>query len=208
MFSRIVFASALVILAGCAAQAPQSSKSSDMSFFMTSVNPGNGGNLGGLAGADAHCTALATAAGSNGKTWKAYLSSSAENARDRIGKGPWKNASGVVVATGVDDLHSANNQLSKANSVDEKGMVTNGRGDKPNRHDVMTGSNQNGTLEGNACKDWTSASEGSTMVGHHDRIGGGTAPTSWNAAHPSRSCSMADLRATGGDGLFYCFAAN
>lgn len=212
MISRIAAVCALVALGACSSQ-PMMSKSptmstSPMSFFITSANPGKGGNLGGLAGADAYCSSLATAAGVKGKTWKAYLSSSTENARDRIGKGPWMNSKGVVVATSVDDLHSDKNKLSKDNSLDEKGMVVNGRGDTPNRHDVMTGSNATGRLEGNACNNWTSASEGSTMVGHHDRIGGGAAPMSWNAAHASRGCSMESLRATGGDGLFYCFATN
>ena len=214
MFTRLAVISSVVVFAGCAGHGPRPSmghgpaKPSDMSFFITSVNPGKGGNLGGLAGADAYCSALAESVGVKGKTWRAYLSSTKENARDRIGQGPWKNAKGVVVATSVDDLHSANNKLTKENSLSEKGMVINGRGDEHNRHDVMTGSNANGMLEGNACNDWTSQTEGSAMVGHHDRTGGGAAPTSWNAAHPSKSCSTADLRATGGDGLFYCFAAN
>ena len=208
MIIRLSVVSLLLVVAGCSAPGHMKPKHNDMGFFITSVNPGKGGNLGGLAGADAYCTSLAASVGSRGKSWKAYLSSSKENARDRIGKGPWKNAKGVVVATSVDNLHSADNQLTKENSLDEKGMVVNGRGDEHNRHDVMTGSNEKGMLEGDACKDWTSQTEGSAMVGHHDRTGGGAAPTSWNAAHPSKSCSTADLRATGGDGLFYCFAAN
>ena len=183
-------------------------KDKTMSFFITSTNPGKGADLGGLAGADAHCAALAESAGVKGKSWKAYLSSSKENARDRIGKGPWVNAKGVVVATSVDNLHSDQNNLTKANSLDEKGMVVNGRGDAPNRHDVMTASNAQGMLEGGTCNDWTSSGEGSILVGHHDRVGGGAAPTSWNAAHPSRGCGMEALKATGGDGLYYCFAAN
>lgn len=187
---------------------PDAMPSSGMSFFLTSANPGNGANLGGLTGADAYCRTLAEAAGVTGKTWKAYLSPSTENARDRIGTGPWKNALGVVVATSVANLHSAANQLSKANSIDETGAVVKGAGDTPNRHDVMTGSNETGVLQGTACSDWTSAGAGSTMVGHHDRQGGGAAPTSWNAAHASSGCSLANLRATGGDGLFYCFATN
>jgi hypothetical protein len=187
---------------------PDAMPASGLSFFLTSANPGNGANLGGLAGADAYCRTLAEAAGTTGKTWKAYLSASTENARDRIGTGPWKNALGVVVATSVANLHSANNQLSKANSVDETGAVVKGAGDTPNRHDIMTGSNETGVLQGTACNDWTSAGAGSTMVGHHDRQGGGAAPTSWNAAHASSGCSLANLRATGGDGLFYCFATN
>lgn len=178
----------------------------DMSFFITSVNPGNGADLGGLAGADAHCGVLAQTAGVSGKIWRAYLSSDAEHARDRIGEGPWMNAKGVIVALNVDDLHSDNNKLSKENSLDETGALVNGRGDSPNRHDILTGSNADGTLVGDACSFWTSSGEGSAMVGHHDRQGGGTEPTSWNAAHPSRGCGLEALRGTGGDGLYYCFA--
>lgn len=179
----------------------------DMSFFITSVNPGNGADLGGLAGADAHCGALAEAAGASGKTWRAYLSTDAENARDRIGEGPWMNAKGVIVALNVDDLHSDNNNLSKENSLDETGALVSGRGDSPNRHDILTGSNADGTLVGDACSFWTSSGEGSAMVGHHDRQGGGAEPTSWNAAHGSRGCGLEALRGTGGDGLYYCFAS-
>ncbi|WP_380055496.1 hypothetical protein ACFE33_00540 [Falsihalocynthiibacter sp. SS001] len=186
-----------------------SAQDTSMSFFITSVNPGQGADLGGLEGADAHCTALAEAAGSTGKTWAAYLSSSSENARDRIGAGPWVNANGVTVATDVDDLHSEANKLSKVNSLSESGEIINGRGDDPNRHDILTGSAEDGTLSGDACMDWSSSdSSGSAMVGHHDRTGGGDSPTSWNSAHGSRGCSLEDLRGTGGDGLFYCFAVN
>ncbi|MGI9434139.1 MAG: hypothetical protein ACR2Q4_04800 [Geminicoccaceae bacterium] len=182
---------------------------SGMSFFITSNNPGDGANLGGLEGADAHCTTLAEAAGVTGKTWKAYLSSSAENAGDRIGAGPWVNANGVVVAESVDQLHSEENNLTKDTSISEIGEVINGRGDQPNRHDILTGSAADGTLEGDACEDWTSTSaDGSAMVGHHDRTGGGDNPTSWNSAHGSRGCSLENLRGTGGDGLFYCFATD
>ncbi|MDA9865242.1 hypothetical protein N9C96_01055 [bacterium] len=182
----------------------------DTSFFITSENPGDGGNLGGLAGADAHCTALAEAAGVTGKVWAAYLSSSTENARDRIGAGPWTNANGVVVAESVDNLHdAANNNLNKETSISESGAVINGRGDEPNRHDILTGSSADGMFVGPACEDWTSASaDSSAMVGHHDRTGGGSDPTSWGTAHPSRGCSLENLRGTGGDGLFYCFAVN
>jgi hypothetical protein len=200
------FVGALVCCAGLmqAAQAQDAS----ISFFITSANPGDGANLGGLQGADAHCTSLAESAGIVGKTWAAYLSSSTENARDRIGSGPWMNAKGVVVAENVDQLHDAKaNNLSKENSLSETGQLVNGRGDKPNRHDILTGSNTQGMLEGKACMDWSSnASDGSAMVGHHDRTGGGSDPTSWNAAHPSRGCGLENLRGTGGDGLFYCFA--
>lgn len=185
-----------------------------MSFFLTSEGPGDGGNLGGLAGADAHCQSLAEAAGVSGKTWRAYLSTTgadAINARDRIGRGPWFNANGVQVAADVDDLHSANNKLSKENSISESGDEINGRGDSPNRHDILTGSDANGYAfneEGHdACGNWMSnSSDGSARVGHHDRIGGGQDPTSWNNAHGSRGCGQGDLQGTGGDGLYYCFA--
>jgi len=187
----------------------------NMSFFITSKGPGNGADLGGLKGADAHCQSLAQAAGAGGKTWRAYLSTSGEgavNARDRIGKGPWHNAKGVQVAASVADLHSDSNKLSKENSLTEKGEVNNGRGDTPNKHDILTGSQADGTAykdsDDHTCGNWTSHGEGSAQLGHHDRQGGGPAPTSWNSSHPSRGCSQENLRGTGGDGLFYCFAAN
>jgi len=195
---------------------PAVAQDADMSFFLTSNGPGDGANLGGLAGADAHCQMLAESAGAAGKTWRAYLSTSGDddsavNARDRIGDGPWVNANGVQVAADVDELHSDNNKLSKENSVSESGEVINGRGDSPNRHDILTGSNLDGTAfaagEDHTCSDWTSnGSDGSAQVGHHDRTGGGANPTSWNSAHGSRGCSQSDLQGTGGDGLFYCFA--
>ena len=188
-----------------------------MSFFITSSGPGSGANLGGLDGADKHCQNLAAAVGAGGRTWRAYLSTSATgggkavNARDRIGSGPWYNAKGVKVADSVADLHSDNNKLSKENSLTEKGEMVNGRGDKPNKHDILTGSNLDGTVGTGSgdttCGNWTSTGEGSAHVGHHDRQGGGTNPTSWNFAHPSKGCTQDNLRATGGDGLFYCFAA-
>ena len=188
-----------------------------LSFFLTSEGPGNGADLGGLAGADAHCQKLAAAADAGNGTWYAYLSAAAAdgkpavNARDRIGKGPWFNAKGVKVAESVDDLHSANNKLSKENSITEKGDMVNGRGDSPNMHDILTGSQSDGTAladgEDHTCSNWTSHGEGSAQVGHHDRQGGGPDPTSWNAAHGSRGCSQADLQGTGGNGYFYCFAA-
>jgi hypothetical protein len=189
-----------------------------MSFFITSAGTGNGANLGGIAGADQHCQMLAKAAGAGSKTWRAYLSATASgsqpavNAKDRIGKGPWMNAKGVVVATSVADLHSDNNKLSKENSITEKGEVVNGRGDKPNQHDILTGSQLDGTATaGDAdttCKNWTSTGEGSANVGHHDRQGGGVNPTSWNFAHGSKGCTQENLVATGGSGRFYCFATN
>jgi hypothetical protein len=198
----------LAMVAVCTVGAQQKS---GVTFFITSAGSGKGADLGGLEGADKHCTALATAVGAGNHTWRAYLSASSPkpvNAKDRIGTGPWQNAKGVVVATNVADLHSDNNKLSKENSLTEKGEVVNGRGDTPNRHDIMTGSNLDGTLAGDqTCNNWTSSSDGSAMLGHHDRQGGGTNPTSWNSAHASKGCSQENLRGTGGDGLFYCFAA-
>lgn len=200
----------LVAAAGASAQAPK------MSFFITSAGPGNGADLGGLEGADRHCQQLAAAAGAGSLTWHAYLSATASggkpaiNARDRIGKGPWYNAKGVMVAQSVADLHSDNNKLSKDNSLTEKGAVVNGRGDTPNMHDILTGSLTDGTssssTDDTTCRNWTSSGEGSALLGHHDRQGGGTNPASWNSAHGSRGCSQQNLQATGGNGLFYCFA--
>ena len=188
----------------------------DMSFFITSEGPGDGANLGGLAGADAHCQELAEAAGAGEKTWKAYLSASAAdgkpavNARDRIGSGPWFNAKGVQVAANLSELHYSNVGLSKENSLNEMGKVVNGRGDSPNQHDILTGSQLDGRAftddADHTCGNWTKNGEGSAQVGHHDRTGGGQVPSSWNAAHGSRGCSQANLVATGGNGYFYCFA--
>ena len=184
----------------------------NLGFFITSVGSGKGADLGGLEGADKHCQSLAQAAGGGGRTWRAYLSAGgakAVNAKDRIGTGPWQNVKGVVVATSVADLHSDANKLSKENSLTEKGAVVNGRGDTPNTHDILTGSNLDGTLAGDTltCNNWTSSAEGSAQVGHHDRQGGGQNPTSWNSAHASKGCSQENLVSTGGAGLFYCFAA-
>jgi hypothetical protein len=190
-----------------------------MTFFVTSAGPGKGADLGGLAGADRLCQSLAQAAGAGSHTWRAYLSTAAAggapavNARDRIGKGPWRNAKGLVVAKDVDELHGANN-LTKDTALNEKGAVVNGRGDTPNMHDMLTGSQPDGrAIAGDkdmTCGNWTSSSQGSAMLGHHDRLGlrDDDASHSWNASHPSRSCSQDDLRATGGNGLFYCFAAD
>lgn len=188
-----------------------SAQMAEMTFFVTSKGSGDGANLGGLAGADALCAELATAAGATATGWKAYLSAAAENARDRIGAGPWQNAKGEVIATSVDDLHAEPNKLTKANALTEAGNPVNGRGDTPNTHDILTGSNADGTLSaGNTCGDWTSNGEGTAMLGHSDLLGPETLPTgmSWNAAHPSRGCSQEGLVGTGGAGLFYCFAAN
>ena len=211
------------VLAFLSAPLPASAQGAATSFFVTSAGIGNGGNLGGLAGADNHCQTLAQAAGAGGKTWRAYLSTQAVdgkpavNARDRIGRGPWQNAKGVVIAKDVAELHGANN-LTKATALSEKGEVINGRGDTPNRHDVLTGSQGDGSAfaggEDRTCKNWTSSAEGSAMLGHSDRTGlDDSAPAkSWNTSHPSRGagggCAQADLRSTGGDGLLYCFAAN
>jgi len=198
---------ALILSAG-AAQAQDTS----MSFFVTSASPGDGGNLGGLDGADAQCQKLADAAGAGSKTWRAYLSTSAVNARDRIGDGPWHNAKGELIANTVDELHSDTNKLTKQTALTEKGDPVKGRGDTPNEHDILTGSNADGTVAaGMTCEDWTSnASTSKAFVGHHDRIGlKDDAPSkSWNASHPSRGCSAEDLPKSGGAGYFYCFAAD
>ncbi len=222
-FSRASFIPAIAAFAVIAAQ-PAQAQSANTTFFVTSVGIGNGANLGGLAGADNYCQTLAQAAGAGAKTWRAYLSTQAAdgkpavNARDRIGKGPWQNSKGVVVAKDVTELHSGANNLTKQTALSEKGDVINGRGDTPNRHDVLTGSQADGTAfpagEDRTCKNWTSSTQGAAMVGHIDRIGlrDDDASKSWNSSHPSRGpdggCSQADLRSTGGDGLMYCFAAN
>ena len=185
-------------------------QSNTMTFFITSAGPGKGADLGGLKGADAHCQSLAKSAGAGNRQWRAYLSTNKVNARDRIGKGPWKNAKGEVIAKDLDDLHK-NPRIDKQHGLDEKGQPVNGRGDSPNRHDILTGS----TPEGRAipdkdmtCGNWTKSGEGSAMVGHHDRIGlrDDDASKSWNSSHPSRGCSQDALRSSGGDGLLYCFA--
>jgi hypothetical protein len=204
------FAIPLAMVAVCTVGAQQ--KPEGMGFFITSVGSGNGANFGGVEGADKHCQQLASAAGASGRTWRAYLSTGGAkpvHAKDRIGAGPWTNAKGVTVATSVADLHSDANKLTKENSLTEKGEIVSGRGDTPNRHDILTGSNLDGTLAGDnlTCNNWTSSAEGSAQVGHHDRTGGGQNPTSWNSAHASKGCSQENLRGTGGDGLIYCFAA-
>ena len=187
-----------------------------MGFFITSVGMGQGANLGGLDGADAYCTKLAEAAGSTGRTWRAYLSTQAEgkrgiSARNRIGIGPWYNANGVLIASDLDELH-LNPNIVLRTALDQNGNRVNGRGDKPNRHDILTGSMHDGTAyfprdtDDHTCSNWTSSGEGSAQVGHHDRHGGGN--TSWSSAHGSRGCGEEDLPKTGGAGLFYCFAAD
>ncbi len=204
----IVLAAALFSIA----MQPAMAQDTSMSFFITSVGSGDGANLGGLAGADAHCQSLAAAAGQGSKTWHAYLSTTTVNAKDRIGSGPWYNAKGVMVAKSVADLHSDNNKLNMENSLHEDGTRNLGRSDKPNQHDMLTGSQLDGTrfTDGadHTCGDWTKNGEGSAQLGHHDRTGGGDNPTSWNSAHGSRGCSQANLVATGGNGHYYCFAVN
>ena len=207
IYALMVAALALVGSQGALAQ--------DMTFFITSVGLGNGGDLGGLEGADAHCQSLAESAGAGDKTWRAYLGTETEggrgtDARSRIGEGPWHNANGDLIAENLDQLHVSPNMFAST-GYDENGDRVNARGDQPNRHDILTGSMADGTAyfpddADHTCNNWTSSGEGSAQVGHHDRHGGGN--TSWNSAHASRSCSQEDLQATGGDGLFYCFAVN
>jgi hypothetical protein len=202
------FLAAIAVLAAASAHA----QSKDMTFFITSAGPGKGADLGGLEGADRHCQNLAKAAGAGQREWRAYLSTDKVNARERIGKGPWRNAKGEQIAASVDDLH-ANSRINKQSGLDEKGQPVNGRGDSPNRHDILTGSSPDGrALPGDkdmTCGNWTKSGEGSAMVGHHDRVGlsDTEAARSWNSSHPSRGCSQEALRGSGGDGLFYCFAA-
>jgi hypothetical protein len=206
------------LLAACATTPP----TGPMGFFVTSEGPGNGANLGGLAGADAHCQKLANAVGAGKRTWRAYLSTGwtqttpAVHARDRIGKGPWFNAKGVLVASDVANLHNGNN-LTKATALNEKGNVVNGRVDTPNMHDILTGSRADGTAFSSApgqpemtCGEWTKSGDGSAMTGHHDRSGLAAEPwaVSWNSSHNTVGCSQDALRRTGGAGLFYCFAAD
>ena len=202
----------LVCVAMLAAMSVASrAQDTSMSFFVTSQGPGDGANLGGLEGADAHCQKLAEAVGAGGKNWRAYLSTSGVNARDRIGSGPWHNAKGELIAGDVAELHSDANKISKQTALTEAGGTVNGRGDTPNTHDILTGSNADGTVATDmTCGDWTSNGAGSAFVGHHDRIGlRDDAPSkSWNASHPSRGCGKDDLPKSGGNGLFYCFAAN
>ena len=218
MTQMLIVASAILVVP-CGLQAQQA----EMNFFVTSAGPGKGADLGGLAGADRICQQLAQAAGAGTRTWHAYLSTQAAdgqaavNARDRIGSGPWKNSKGVVVAKDVNELHGSNN-LTKQTALTEKGDVVNGRGDTPNKHDALTGTQADGRAflsgEDRTCRNWTSSTQGAAMVGHIDRQGlrDDDASKSWNSSHPSRGpdggCSQADLRSTGGDGLFYCFATN
>lgn len=222
--SGLALAKAVFVMALLATPSAQA-QSADMTFFVTSNGPGKGADLGGLEGADAHCARLAQGAGApSGKTWRAYLSTQAVdgkpavNAKDRIGKGPWQNAKGAVIAKDVAELHGSANNLTKQTALSEKGEVINGRGDTPNRHDILTGTQPDGTAfaagDDKTCKNWTSSTQGAAVVGHADRQGlrDDEPSKSWNSSHPSRGpdggCSQADLKSTGGDGLLYCFAAN
>ena len=209
----LTLASTTVLLAACSTFMPGMS---GIGFFVTSTNPGKGADFGGLAGADAHCQALANNVGQGRKTWRAYLSTTGAggvNARDRIGAGPWSNAKGTMIATDVNQLHGANG-LTKQTALTEKGEMVSGRGDTVNMHDVLTGSGPDGrAMPGSAdttCGNWTKSGEGSAIVGHHDRVGlrDDEPSRSWNSSHPSRGCGMDALKATGGAGLLYCFAAN
>jgi len=213
-------------LAGCAGMQAMQSGPQHMTFFVTSVNPGKGADLGGLAGADKHCQSLAASAGAGSRTWRAYLSTQATggltdanyvNARDRIGTGPWQNAKGVVIARNVQELHSMRSALVKEHALDEKGNLVKGRTEKPNEHDILTGSRPDGTafpgqpFADMTCGNWTKGGkDGSAMTGHHDRAGplDESWARSWNSAHPSRGCDMESLRSTGGAGYLYCFATN
>ena len=224
MRSTALAAAGLSMLAGCAGMQAGQPGPKNMTFFVTSVGAGKGANLGGLEGADKHCQALAQAGGAGERTWRAYLSTQAPglsdpnfvNARDRIGTGPWQNAKGVVIARNIEDLHSANNNINKDTAIDEKGQPVKGRVDKPNEHDILTGSRPDGTAYAGApfadmtCGNWTKGgTEGSAMVGHFDRGGpiDTTWATSWNSSHPTRGCDQPGLISTGGAGLLYCFAA-
>jgi hypothetical protein len=205
----------LLAVLACASGVACAQSPKDMTFFVTSTGSGKGADYGGLAGADKHCQSLAKAAGASRHTWHAYLSTQgakAVNAKDRIGKGPWKNAKGAVVAKSVADLHG-NPNINKQTALTEKGETVNGRGDNPNTHDILTGSQANGTAfaagEDRTCGNWTKSGEGSAMLGHHDRMGlrDDDASKSWNSSHPSKGCSDDALKSTGGAGRLYCFAA-
>jgi len=215
---------ALVVLGLSSTTTSSHGQSASMTFFITSAGPGKGADLGGIEGADRLCQSLAQAVGAGSRTWRAYLSTQgaggtqAVNARDRIGRGPWQNAKGEVIAQNVDDLHSANNKIGKQTALNEKGETVNGRGDTPNRHDILTGSQPDGRAfpagDDKTCGNWTKSTQGAAIVGHHDRMGlrDDDPSKSWNSSHSSRGpdggCSQADLRSTGGDGLIYCFASN
>lgn len=217
-------AAAAALLAGCAPMMMSQPGVNNMTFFVTSVGPGKGADLGGVEGADRHCASLAKSAGAGTREWRAYLSTQASalndakfvNARDRIGSGPWQNFKGEVIASSVDNLHSSGNNLTKQTAVDEKGQLVNGRTDKPNKHDILTGSRPDGTAFPGTpffdmtCGNWTKdGKDGSAMTGHHDRAGpldSAAWAVSWNSSHPTRGCDPESIRSTGGDGLLYCFA--
>ena len=223
-FARLALAgtAALTLLAGCSSPPPPAAATpqSKMTFFVTSRNPGQGANFGGLAGADAHCQALAASVGAGARTWRAYLSAGPAdgkphvNARERIGKGPWQNVKGDVIAANLDELHGKNN-LNKQTVLSETGEGLSGRGDPVNMHDILTGTSMDGrAVSGDAdttCGNWTKGgTEGSAIVGHHDRVGLGTpeAAQSWNSSHATRGCGLEQLKSTGGNGRLYCFAVN
>jgi hypothetical protein len=213
-FTCLAITVALLSLSWVASSQEQKSA---MTFFITSVGSGKGADLGGVVGADKLCQALAQAVGAGNRTWRAYLSTDgsdgkpAVNARDRIGKGPWQNAKGVVIGKNLDELHG-NNNISRETALSEKGERINARGDTPNMHDILTGSQPDGRAftgnEDRTCRNWTSSGDGAAMVGHHDRMGlrDDESSKSWNSSHPSRGCSQDALRSSGGNGLFYCFA--
>jgi len=214
---KTLSATALVITFTAGAALTQQASTQNMSFFVTSKSPGKGGDLGGLAGADRHCQNLAQTAGAGNRTWRAYLSTQGAgriNARDRIGSGPWFNAKGVQIAANVAELHSDKNRITKETGLDEKGAPVNGRGDTPNQHDILTGTQQDGTAvsgpDDATCSNWTSSADGqgSAVVGHHDLIGNTQGPNLWNFSHKTPGCAIPNLQRVGGAGLFYCFAVN
>jgi hypothetical protein len=219
MSTKVGFSILAAVIALSLGAAAVDAQQSDISFFVTSAGPGKGGDLGGLNGADQLCQLLGATAGAGTKTWRAYLSTQgpgAVNARDRIGSGPWKNAKGIIIANNLAELHDSKNNINKQTALTEKGDPVNGRGDSPNMHDILTGSQPDGTAfaagEDRTCGNWSKSGQGSAMVGHHDRQGlrDDDASKSWNSSHPSRGpdggCSQNDLKSTGGNGLFYCFA--
>ncbi|MBN1238300.1 MAG: DUF1554 domain-containing protein [Gammaproteobacteria bacterium] len=206
--NRVAAALAVVSVGVGAALAQDTAE--NMSFFVTSSNPGNGGDLGGLEGADAHCQSLAEAAGAGDRTWRAYLSTDSEDARDRIGDGPWHNAAGDMIAESVEDLHSEDNNLTAETALNERGESPNYiGGPQPLQHDVLTGTNEDGTAADLTCNNWTDgSSDAQAMLGHADRLGREPGVNSWNAVHPSQGCDLPSLERTGGAGMFYCFAAD
>lgn len=222
--NTLLFGAGALTLVSCSTmQSPQASVGKEMTFFITSVGTGKGADLGGIEGADQHCQSLAKAAGAGNRTWRAYLSTQGSalndpkvvHARDRIGTGPWHNAKGVQIASSVEELHSAKNNVNKETAIDEKGQPVNDRTMKPSKHDILTGSREDGTAFPGApfadmtCGNWTkSGADGAAMTGHFDRAGpiDHAWATSWNSSHPTRGCGQEQVRPTGGDGLFYCFA--